>query len=299
MFGKHAYLIMAHNQPEHLKKLLCVLDNERNDIFIHIDKKSSMNKKLFLDVCQKSKVFLTNQINVYWGGWTQIEAELILLESAVSKGKYQYYHLLTGGDFPLKKQSEILQFFDEHDGENFISINEVKSTKYLDRVKYYYFLQDHEKNLFIKACGKLQVICQRIVGVDRTKEYSKIKKWGIGSAYFDITYEIAKYVVSKKDEIREVFKDTFCADEIFLQTLILNSDIYRGLKLYKTNKNHPYIQETYLNVLRAIDWTRGIPYTWKNEDYNILMESDYFFARKFDCINSPEIVETLYNIVKE
>lgn len=68
MFGKHAYLIMAHNQPEHLKKLLCVLDNERNDIFIHIDKKSSMNKKLFLDVCQKSKVFFTNQINVYWGG---------------------------------------------------------------------------------------------------------------------------------------------------------------------------------------------------------------------------------------
>ncbi len=37
--GKHAYLIMAHNQWECLFELLKALDDPRNDIFLHIDKK--------------------------------------------------------------------------------------------------------------------------------------------------------------------------------------------------------------------------------------------------------------------
>ena len=37
---KHAMLIMAHNQFEILEKLLIMLDHERNDIYIHIDRKS-------------------------------------------------------------------------------------------------------------------------------------------------------------------------------------------------------------------------------------------------------------------
>ena len=35
---KHAYLIMAHNNFDLLQKELYLLDDERNDIFIHIDK---------------------------------------------------------------------------------------------------------------------------------------------------------------------------------------------------------------------------------------------------------------------
>lgn len=298
MIGKHAYLIMAHNQPEHLRKLLDVLDNERNDIFIHLDKKSSIDPQSLSDICQKSKMYFTNRLNVYWGG-TQIEAELILLEAAVSKGQYQYYHLLTGVDFPLKKQSEILRFFDEHYGENFISINEVKNTKYLARVKYYYPLQDHKQNLLIKICRKVLIICQRMFSVDRTKRYSQIKKWAIGSAYFDITDDVARYLVGKKNEIKSVFGSTFCADEMFLQTLVLNSEMYRNLKLYKSSKNNPYIQNTYMDVLRAIDWTRGKPYVWKKGDYGILIGSNCLFARKFDFTNNPEIVEMLYEKIKE
>lgn len=38
---KHAYLIMAHNQFHILEVLLNLIDDERNDIFLHIDKKVS------------------------------------------------------------------------------------------------------------------------------------------------------------------------------------------------------------------------------------------------------------------
>ncbi|CAK7080896.1 MAG: hypothetical protein PARBB_03974 [Parabacteroides distasonis] len=40
--SKHAYLIMAHNEPIILNKLLLLIDDERNDIFIHYDKKCKL-----------------------------------------------------------------------------------------------------------------------------------------------------------------------------------------------------------------------------------------------------------------
>lgn len=37
---KHAMLIMAHKQFEIFEKLMMQLDHERNDLYIHIDRKS-------------------------------------------------------------------------------------------------------------------------------------------------------------------------------------------------------------------------------------------------------------------
>ena len=37
--GRHAYLVMAHNEFELLGQLLELLDYEENDIYLHIDKK--------------------------------------------------------------------------------------------------------------------------------------------------------------------------------------------------------------------------------------------------------------------
>lgn len=40
---KHAYLILAHENTIVLRRILALLDHERNDVFIHIDK----NRKTF------------------------------------------------------------------------------------------------------------------------------------------------------------------------------------------------------------------------------------------------------------
>ena len=37
---KHAYLIMAHNEFGILERIIKLIDDERNELFIHIDKKS-------------------------------------------------------------------------------------------------------------------------------------------------------------------------------------------------------------------------------------------------------------------
>ena len=40
MGNKHAYLIIAHKNDYTLSSLLKAIDNENNDIFLHMDKKN-------------------------------------------------------------------------------------------------------------------------------------------------------------------------------------------------------------------------------------------------------------------
>lgn len=296
--NKHAYLIMAHNEEDLLKKLMSCLDHERNDIYIHLDKKSNLNVELFSgnNICKKSLVYFTERISVNWGGFSQIEAELILLENAVKNGPYCYYHLLTGVDLPLKTQDEILNFFDSHQGKQFISLKECNDEKeYINRVKYYYPTQERvsRNSIWGRIIKKGLCLCQMVIGIDRLKAF----KYGIGSAYFDITDEFAKYVISQRKVINKYFKMTECADEMFLQTIYLNS---KGFERFQNPENkHMYIQETYFDVLRAIDWNRGRPYIFRNDDYDMLMNSKCLFARKFSSAIDDRIIERIVDKITE
>ncbi len=67
--NKHAYLIMAHSRPNQLKKLIGLLDDERNDIYVHIDKNAKMFPvDEFDNICKKSHLTIIERIPVLWGG---------------------------------------------------------------------------------------------------------------------------------------------------------------------------------------------------------------------------------------
>ena len=65
---KHAYLIMAHNSPRILRVLLEMIDDERNDIFLHVDKKSNLLKENKFAMKKAGLHVLEKRINVKWGG---------------------------------------------------------------------------------------------------------------------------------------------------------------------------------------------------------------------------------------
>ena len=69
---RFAYLIMAHTNFAQVAKLVELLDDSRNDIYIHIDKKVSDARGIY-DRCirsatRKSKMYLVPSHNVMWGG---------------------------------------------------------------------------------------------------------------------------------------------------------------------------------------------------------------------------------------
>lgn len=85
---KHAFLIIAHNEYPVLEVLLSMLDDERNDIYLHIDKRAT---ELFQQIkkvkMQKAGFYLIeNPIKVYWGDISQVQVEYLLFETALSHG---------------------------------------------------------------------------------------------------------------------------------------------------------------------------------------------------------------------
>ena len=110
--NKHAYMIMAHHRPDLLQLLINSLDDERNDIIVHIDKKSNMKPEQF--ETQYAKIFFINQMSVNWAGYTQIQCEYELMKHAAAIGHHAYYHFLTGANYPLWNQNYIYDFFEKN-----------------------------------------------------------------------------------------------------------------------------------------------------------------------------------------
>ena len=284
---KHAYLIMAHTQPELLKKLLQMLDNERNDIYLHIDSKA---KDYPLDevaaVLKKSKCIFTERTDVKWGSYSQINCEMILLKEAV-KTEHAYYHLLSGMDLPIKSQDEIFAFFEKYEGLEFVDEDDVTiSDAALSRVKYTHRFYGKAGSVE-DILGALSTKGQKLLGIDKTKKYSDII-FQKGRNWFSITHGLAKLVVEKEAWIQEVFGQSVCGDELFLQTVARNSDYAE--KICNPN-TMPEIPDT-----RYIDWKRGSnnnPYVFREEDFEELKNAPGLFARKFDLNVDKKIVEKL------
>ena len=69
MRSKMAYLIIAHKYDETFTTLCRLLDNEHNDIFIHMDKKNkNYDENNVTSLFKKSNVYYTKRTSVAWGG---------------------------------------------------------------------------------------------------------------------------------------------------------------------------------------------------------------------------------------
>ena len=99
----HAYLIIAHKNPEQIKMLLSQIDDKRNDIYLLFDKKSDVKAltSFNYEIIQ-SKLHFVKPLKINWGGYSQIKAELSLLTEACKNEKYDYLHLISGQDLLIK-----------------------------------------------------------------------------------------------------------------------------------------------------------------------------------------------------
>lgn len=286
--GRHANLVIAHDNPEQLHSLLRCLDYPENDIFLHLDASSGdpNNWGLHFEP-EYSKLFvLTNRVKVTWGNYSQIECELRLLERAI-EGSYEWYHLMSGADLPLRSQKAIHDFYDAHKGKEFIHFDSrVLDAKTYARVSKYAFFAERNKNLLEKALYRITTALQ--FPIDRGKRYGV--KYQKGANWFCITDSLARYVVEMRPWIERVFKRTRCGDEFFLQTLVINSK-------YKDSLFSNAFDDDYSSIMYCIDWNRGNPWVFKSADYDLLMNSGMLFARKFDSRLDGQIIDRIVSSV--
>ncbi|ERK34539.1 TPA: beta-1,6-N-acetylglucosaminyltransferase [Enterococcus faecium] len=279
---KQAYLILAHGSLEIFSVLIKTLDFKGNDIFVHIDK--TTDEKNFIREGNKLKssniFFIEDRYKIRWGDFSIVQAELALLKSAISIGEYSYYHLISGVDFPIKDMETIYNYFSNSNFE-FIQFwdRETQNKKYFqNRYRYYDFFIPKKRTNYKKLMYHLfrisSIFFQKIIGIYRNPK----TEFKIGSQWFSITHNFATYLVSMENTIYKLYRNTLCSDESVVQTIIFKTPFYDNV--YEKKQNNEYS-----SIKREIEFTHGKPRVWKKEDVPYLVNSDNFFARKFEDLD--------------
>ena len=289
---KFAYMIMAHEEPYILKCLIDMLDYSENDIYLHIDIKSSIDKDKLQT--HNANLHIMESQNVTWGGQSQILTELNLLAEA-SKTTHDYYHLISGVDLPLKNHSDMLKFFEKNKGYEFIGIAPKWAEDPLisQRYKLHWLFQDKigKKKNCIRIVSRSITKFEKLIGFIREKG-ENIDFYG-GPNWFSITEKAVKCILQDKEWIISRFKNTFCCDEIFAQTILMKHLCLNDIYKYQSN-------DCYAECLRFAVFKGTSPQILEIEDLNSLLDSGCLFARKFgtEKRKQRELVDEIYKKFK-
>lgn len=283
---KFAYLIMAHHRFDVLEVLLEELDDVRNNIFLHIDKKTTnYDKQELKNKVRYAELIFVDSIPVYWGDFSQICCVLNLLRYATRYEYHDYYHLMVGVEFPLKTQNKIHEFFEKNKGSEFIGYD-FNDKRFCERVRYWYPFGKYARSknkwqrfLYQRCVDILKI--QKIVGVNRIK--GKENYFRKGYANWSITDELARYILSNEKQIKKRYRLTYCADELFIHTLVFHSKFYE--KVYNIN-------DEYASVMRITTW-EDCNNQFHMKDIPRILESGMLFARKFDDDEAVDIIRII------
>ena len=289
---KHAYLIIAHKNWNQLMTLLTLLDDSRNDIYLHVDRRvADVPWEQLQNAVQKARIVFVKRLVSAWGDYSLVEAELLLLEEA-TRSYHSYYHLLSGQDLPLKTQKEIHDFFRSEPEAEYVVIKKasLEDAHSPDkRQRYYYFFlrwntfldKSGIAYLYLRRFQKLSLLFQKWLGVNRIKGIEDQLYYG--SQWFSITDAFARYLLTQKAYINKHFRWTVIPDEHFVQTVLMRSPFKDRAAQVKT---------------RCIDWRWDKPYVFTAADYELLRSSDCLFARKFDETTDPEIISMIVRDIR-
>ncbi|KAL4221385.1 hypothetical protein ACF0H5_019643 [Mactra antiquata] len=131
-----AFGLIVYRDVEQIERLIRSIYRPHNFYCIHIDSKLQMKEKTALQRvanCLDNVYIADKSINVTWGEFSVLEAELICMELLLQHKRWKYYINLTGQEFPLKTNKEIVSILQSLDGANIVDGTWIRA-----REKYFY-----------------------------------------------------------------------------------------------------------------------------------------------------------------
>lgn len=141
---KLAILLLCHKNAEQINLFLDTLKHPDIEFFIHMDKKANIVDQIE----QRPDIHILPdclRVDVRWGEFSQTQATLNLFSAASELGEFDYYWVCSGQDFPIVSADRIIDYFQKHAGENFVSLwpsysyNNTNKKTHLDKRNDLYF----------------------------------------------------------------------------------------------------------------------------------------------------------------
>lgn len=293
-----AYLILAHTDPTHLKRLIGRL-SFHSQIFVHIDRKTDI-RAFDVEAYPAHVMFLKERTNIRWAGYSMVEATLSLIREAMaSERDFSHLVLLSGLDYPLRGAESLYRFFNAHAEHEFIKYIDMRSSPdhYLLQVQHkhfrdYVFL--HNSNAGILP-GKVLMKLAASLRLKNPWDTARVIPY-FGSQWWALTPRCCQYMldyVSGNPGFVEMNRQSFSPDEHFFHTLVGNSPFAthsegvqpfegRGTwRLANSHLIHPSLAKIY-----------------SDDDYEDVTASGRLFVRKVTTFQSTLLLNRLDDLIE-
>ncbi|SLN36815.1 DUF5928 domain-containing protein [Roseisalinus antarcticus] len=274
--AKVAFILLCHKNPDGIILQARQLTAVGDYIAIHFDASASAqaHQKIRDALADNPNVtFSRRRVRCGWGEWSLVQATLNALEAAVEAfPRATHFYMLSGDCMAIKSAAYAHRFLDDRDVDyiesfDFFESDWIKTGIKEERLAYrHYFNERTHKKLFYTSFWM-----QRRLGLKR--DVPADLQIMIGSQWWCLRRRTIEWILDFTRQRRDVmrfFKTTWIPDETFFQTLV------RHLV------PEPEIITRTLTFLMFSDY--GMPVTFYNDQYDLLLSQDALFARKI----SPE-----------
>ncbi|MFV0515116.1 MAG: DUF5928 domain-containing protein [Jhaorihella sp.] len=277
--AKIAYILLCHKDPEAIIKQAERLTVAGDYMSIHFDARARAQdfRRIAAALSDNPNVtFARRRVKCGWGEWSLVQATLHAVSAAIEAfPRATHFYMLSGDCMAIKTAEYAHDFLDRHDVDfiesfDFFESDWIKTGMKEDRLIYRHFFNERKhKRLFYAAVeAQRRLRLQRPIPADIQVQ--------IGSQWWCLRRRTIEWILdftrSRRDVMR-FFATTWIPDETFFQTLV------RHLV------PEPEIETRTLTFLMFSDY--GMPVTFYNDHYDLLLNQDFLFARKI----SPEATE--------
>lgn len=274
-----AHVILAHKDLGQLGRLVDTLRYPGHRFFIHIDARAAFFAEALAHFAGADDVTLVQpRVRCRWGHFSLVDATLRCLRAALASATpFDHVNLISGQDYPLKRPEAMQRHLAAHPSRQFIN---------------HFPLQ--EDNQWTRQGGPFQAL-QRIEGLHlafrsrwlhlplKRKVPNGWTPYG-GSQWWTLTGGCVQWLMRRLEQqpgIVRFFRRTFIPDELFFQTLVMNS---------------PFAGQAVNDNLRYVDFTRANPTppaVLLEPDFGELLCVDKLFARKMDPERSRHLLSLI------
>jgi hypothetical protein len=278
------FLVLAHENPIQLARLLRAIEGTCARIFVHIDGSRSIAPFRQATTGIKHVEFLdgADRIPVFWAGFSMVQATLNLMRRAREQvpGRARFC-LLSGMDYPIK-DSKTIQSALASDKE-FIRIDTrlVTGAWHLRHVRFAHFMDFPGTRI-----GLVRKLVQRI-RIPRAVTCKIPLYWG--SQWWALSGNCMDFILSfveQNPDYSDFHRHTFAPDEIYFHSIVKSSPFPIFHDVESASDVPAYIALPERGI-HFIDWVviggKPRPKTMELQDLERLLSSPALFTRK--CVD--------------
>jgi hypothetical protein len=224
---KISYIVLGHQHPVILTRLVDALVQAGHTVALHYDKKADdsgfemLRRKFEGDPA----VRFARRVRVRWGEWSIVQATLNCIEEIEASGwapDYVYY--ASGADYPIRSSDDLVAFLERNEGKEFIEGVPTDKQKWVkggpeqERYQYRFWTNWRDRHELSK----------KILGVQKFFGLKRKFVLGLephmGSQWWVLTWKTLQRVMelARRPDVRRFFRTTLIPDELFFQTLVCN-----------------------------------------------------------------------------